>query len=178
MNNLAMVACISQDRGIGKDQELLWHIPEDMKFFRELTTGGTVVMGGKTFRSLGKPLPKRENLVLSRSNIDVEGVQCFNDRAKLDRYLKNCKDVYIIGGSSLYEAYLPLAERLYLTEVDGVRPANVFFPEFNRVDYAAKVLQSGEYNGIKWRTVEYTRLKGKNDHASETHARGEEEHRG
>lgn len=158
MKNLAMIACVSKDLGLGKDNGLLWKLPEDMAFFKRTTTGHPVVMGGKTYKSIGHALPGRENIVLSRTEIEAEGVRWFGDKAELDHYLQAANsEVFVIGGATLYELYLNEAEKLYLTEVDGVKPADVYFPEFDRDKYEREVLQEGEQDGIKYQMVLYTR---------------------
>ena len=161
MKNLAMIACISKDGGLGKDNDLLWRIPADQKFFRDTTMGATVVMVGKTFASIGRSLPGRKNIVLSRSKIDVPGVQWASDTAQLYEELAKTDALkFIIGGASLYAMFLPEVEKLYLTEVDAIRPADVFFPDFDRADFLARIVQSGEHDDVKYRMIEYTRKDG------------------
>lgn len=158
MRQLYMIACVSKDLGIGNQNQLLWKIPEDMHFFRETTTGYTVVMGGNTFRSIGKTLPNRHNIVLSRSEISDPDVTWYNDMNQLLAELeKQTEPAFIIGGVSLYAKFLPEAHKIYLTEVDATRPADTYFPEFDQTKYHRKVLQSGEYNGINYDMVEYTK---------------------
>ena len=158
MKKLAMIACVSRDGGLGKDNGLLWRFPEDQKFFRDTTMGASVVMGSNTFLSIGRALPGRENIVLSRDELNAEGAKVFHDKAELDKYLvANSEPKFIIGGASLYKMYLPEAETLYLTEVDAEKPADVFFPDFDRADYEAEVLQTGETDGTKYRMVKYIR---------------------
>lgn len=158
MKNLAMIACISRDGGLGKDNGLLWRFPEDQKFFRQTTTSAAIVMGGKTFASIGRALPGRENIVLSRSLPAQEGIKVFGDKAELDQYLEGLAgQKFIIGGASLYEAYLPEAETIFLTEVEAEKPADAFFPSFDRSAYEAEVLQSGETDGVKYRMLKYTK---------------------
>lgn len=157
IKDLCLIACISQDYGIGITGDLIWHIPEDMRFFRETTQGNTVVMGRKTYESIGnKPLPKRENVVLSRQ--DVTGAKACHNEAELRQYLQNIHSrIFIIGGSSLYQMFINDAKKIYLTEVDAVQPADTFFPEFNKSMFTRKVLQDGLRDGIKYEIVEYTR---------------------
>ncbi len=136
-----MIACVSRDRGLGNKGKLLWNLPEDMQFFKQTTMGHPVVMGSKTFRSIGRPLPGRENIILSRSEIDAD-VKVFHDKTTLDHYLESLDgEKFIIGGASLYEAYLDEAETLYLTEVDGEKPADTFFPAFDPAKYGCKVIK-------------------------------------
>lgn len=158
MKNLAMIACISSDGGLGQDNDLLWRFPEDQKFFRETTMGSTIVMGGKTYVSIGRALPGRENIVLSRQEISDDGVKVFHDQTSLDEYLETLSGKkFVIGGASLYGMYLSEAEEIYLTEVDATKPANVFFPKFNRTQYNAEILQSGQTDGISYCIVKYTK---------------------
>lgn len=163
MKNLAIIACISEDGGLGKDGDLLWHIPEDMQFFKQTTMGGVVVMGRKTFESIGRALPGRENLVLSRSDIKCEGVRSFKSKAELDEYLSNtAKNKFIIGGSSLYEMYLPEVDKMYLTKVAAAKPADVYFPKYDESEFTMQEIKHGEYQDIKYQIFEYQR-KAKHD---------------
>ncbi len=158
MKNLYLIAAVSEDRGIGKDNQLIWHFKQDMKFFRDTTMGNIVVMGGNTFRSLGfKPLPGRENVVLTRGQINNAAVKTFADLELLRTYLEQTtKPVFVIGGASLYQAFLPEAEKLYLTEVKAARSAEVYFPEFDHSEYDRIILDKGIENGIEFEICEYT----------------------
>lgn len=157
MRDLYMIACVSKDGGLGNHGELLWHIPEDIKFFRETTQGGAVIMGRKTFESIGKALPGRENVVLSRRQGDNKTVT-WCDEGELKKFLDTYSGKkFIIGGASLYEKFLPAAEVIYLTEVDAEKPADVYFPQFDRGEFSHEVLQQGEHNGIKYQIIKYTR---------------------
>lgn len=158
MKNLSMIACISQDSGLGYDNDLLWRFPEDQKFFRETTMGGTIIMGSRTYESIGHALPRRENIVLSHREIIGDDIKVFHDCASLNQYLESLPGKkFIIGGASLYEMYLPMAEEIYLTEVNATKPANVFFPRFNREQYNAEVLQSGKTADFSYNIIKYTK---------------------
>ncbi len=158
MKNLSMIACISKDGGLGYDNDLLWRFSEDQKFFRETTMGSTIVMGRKTYESIGRALPGRENIVLSRQKISGDDIKVFHDRTSLDEYLTLLPGKkFIIGGASLYAMYLPEAEEIYLTEVDATKPANVFFPEFNREGYHADIIQNGKVDDVDYRIIKYTK---------------------
>jgi dihydrofolate reductase len=147
---ITAIACVSENRGIGKDGKLLFSIPADMKFFRETTAGAVVVMGRKTLDSFpgGKPLPGRENVVLSRNeNFSREGVTVFNDSEKLKNHILSGgfgeKPVFIIGGADIYELFLPVTDVLMLTEVKKIVEADSFFPEFGK-DFV-KISQSESF---------------------------------
>lgn len=130
---VSIIAAVARNRAIGKDNELIYRLPDDMKRFKALTTGNTVLMGRKTFESLPKgALPNRRNIVLSRTQHDFPGCDTY---CSLDEALKHCsenEDIYIIGGAEVYTQALPLADRLCLTEIDDTPDeADAFFPEYN-----------------------------------------------
>lgn len=139
-----IIAAIAENNAIGLKGKLLYWLPADLKRFKALTTGHTIIMGRKTFESLPKgALPNRRNVVLSRSKQDFPGAETF---ASLGEALASCnlplkgdggsKDIYIIGGASVYAEALPLADRLCLTEVHDIpAEADAFFPAFDREEW-------------------------------------------
>ncbi len=132
MYKVAMIAAVAENRAIGNNNELIYWLPDDLKRFKQLTTGHTIIMGSNTFRSLPKgALPNRRNIVLSRKKIAFPGAEVF---ASLEEALKSCANeeiVYIIGGEQLYSYAMPFADILYLTEVkDTPAAADAFFPEW------------------------------------------------
>lgn len=153
---ISIIAAIGKNRELGKDNGLLWNLPEDLKFFKDTTTGYPVVMGRKTFESIGRLLPKRENIVLTKGNLEVDGLKVFNDFDLLYDYIKN-KDVFIIGGASLYNMFMPYADNLYLTLVDDEKDADVYFPEFNEENYEKEILSEHQDNGVSYKHVLYRR---------------------
>ena len=160
MKNLTLIACVSQDLGLGLDNQLLWQIKPDMQFFRTTTSGHPVVMGSKTFQSIGRPLPHRENIILTRGELDNQDIKVFHDQPTLDQYLETLDgEKFIIGGASLYKMYIDLADKLYLTEVAAIKPADTYFPTFDKSKYDRKVLQTGTHDDISFEIVEYTRKK-------------------
>lgn len=137
MYKLALIAAIANNNAIGLENKLLYWLPNDLKRFKELTTGHTIIMGSNTFRSLPKgALPNRRNIVLSRKEKEFPGCETFSS---LEEALANCNGtelVYVIGGEMLYRAALPLADILCLTEIDDTpEKADAFFPEFTRSDW-------------------------------------------
>ncbi len=136
MNNISIVVAIAENNAIGKNNELLWHLPKDLKFFKQVTSGNTVIMGRKTYDSIGKPLPNRRNIVISKQpNLVIAGAEVFNS---LETALKNCiheKEIFIIGGASIYKEVLPFCNRIYLTKVHHSFNADVYFPEANFSDW-------------------------------------------
>jgi dihydrofolate reductase len=127
---LALIAAHSENLVIGKDYSIPWHFSEDLKRFKRLTMGHTIVMGRRTYESIGsKPLPGRENVVISRTR-KYDNVTCFTSYDKAIKYLKNKDIVYIIGGAQLYRESLPKADLLVITVVHKKVEGDVFFPEY------------------------------------------------
>ncbi len=129
MNKLAIIVAISENNAIGKNNQLLWHLPADLKHFKEITTGNTIIMGRKTFDSIGKPLPNRRSIVISRNtNLTIPGVEIV---ASLEKALELCKhdqEAFIIGGAEIYQQALPYATHIYLTRIHQKYEADTFFP--------------------------------------------------
>ena len=133
--NINIIACLAQDRGIGYEQKLLFHIPEDMRRFRALTTGHTLIMGRKTYESLPNgALPQRRNIVISHQNLHLPGCEVYHS---VEEALPHCQDemIFVIGGESIYREMLPYATTLYLTIVDATKKADTFFPCFSTKDW-------------------------------------------
>ncbi len=130
---ISLIAAVSDDRGIGKDNDLLWHIPEDLKRFKNLTMGKTLIMGKKTWESLPrKPLPGRKNIVLT--DIPGECIDCSITAYSVEDALGKCspgEEIFIIGGASVYRQFMPLAGRLYITHVHRKARADVYFPKID-----------------------------------------------
>ncbi len=130
---ISMIAAVARNRAIGFENKLIYWLPNDLKRFKALTTGHTIVMGRKTFESLPKgALPNRRNCVLTRSIDQLPGCECFKD---WDSFIASCQpdeDIYIIGGASLYRELLDKADRLCLTEIDDTpAQADTFFPDYS-----------------------------------------------
>ncbi len=123
------IAAMSENRVIGEGSRIPWHLPEDFKWFKKMTTGQVIVMGRKTFESIGRPLPNRETIVLSRSNFQYPGVRVITGLAELDP-ARETRNVFICGGAQIYEQALLLCSDLYLTLVKRVVAGDVFFPRF------------------------------------------------
>lgn len=129
---ISLIVAYDQNNIIGNQNQLPWHLPDDLKWFKEVTTGNTVLMGANTFESIGRPLPNRENIVLSRTKQEIEGCKVFDDllHAMLYGAIHN-RDLYIIGGEEIYKEALPYVDKLYITHVDGEHEGDRFFPEIN-----------------------------------------------
>lgn len=157
MNNISMIACVGKNLELGKNNDLIWHLPNDLKYFRKVTSGKTVIMGRRTFDSLPGILPKRRNIVLQMpSETNIEGVEIFNNIESILKAVQNEDEAFIIGGASIYRQFLEYASKLYLTEVNQDCPsAEVYFPAFNKELYNRKVVGNNEDNGIKYDFVVY-----------------------
>ncbi len=139
---LCIVVAVAENRVIGAENGLPWRLPNDLQYFKKVTMGHPVVMGRLTFESIGRPLPGRENCVITRQeDWQHEGVKAFTsielaiNHAKQSCQKENIKKIMIIGGANIYQQVLPACDRLYLTEVHAKVDGDAFFPEFNRDDW-------------------------------------------
>ena len=156
MNNISMIACVGANLELGKDNKLIWHIPYDLRYFKRVTSGKTVVMGRKTFESLPGALPKRRNIVLQHANNVLPGAYVFNSVDDILDDVKDEDEVFIIGGASIYKQFLPYANRLYLTEVMAeCKDCDVYFPKFDKTKYKKRILEKREDNNLKYNFVIY-----------------------
>ncbi|MBI3585830.1 MAG: dihydrofolate reductase [Ignavibacteriales bacterium] len=128
---LIIIAAISRNRVIGKDGKLPWHISEDLKRFKQLTTGHTIFMGRKTYESLGKPLPNRRNIVLSSK--EISGVETYHSLADALTALEREEKIFVIGGGELFAQLLDQADALHLTLVDQEVEGDTFFPPYEHL---------------------------------------------
>ncbi len=157
------IVAVDKNWGIGKNNDLLFSIPEDMKFFRQTTLNKVVVMGRKTLESFpgGNPLKNRVNVVLS-SSLDKEGVTVVNNLNELRECLKNydTDDVFVIGGATVYKLLLPYVKSVLVTKVDAVGGATAFFEDLDKLADWKKVCESDEIetNGYKIKFTEYKNL--------------------
>lgn len=126
---ISMIVAMADNRAIGQDNKMLWHLPDDFKHFKTVTMGKPILMGRKTFESIGRPLPGRENIVVTRNKrFFAEGVTVVHSIEEALEAAKKYEEVMIIGGDSFYQQMLPLSEHLYITEVHHSFEADAFFP--------------------------------------------------
>ena len=156
---LTQIAAMGANRELGKDNQLIWNLKEDMKFFRENTKGHTIVMGRKTFESLPRLLPKRHHIVITRSQPDLpEEVEVFSSIEDfIEAYKDKEEEIFVIGGAQIYAQMLPYSNRLLLTEIEKEYDADVFYPEFNKEDYIRTVLTDITEDGVHYNHIEYKR---------------------
>jgi dihydrofolate reductase len=128
MSQISLIAAVDECLGLGKENQLLCHLPADLKHFREVTMGKPVIMGLKTFISIGRVLPGRLNVVLSTKNPEIIGATVVDSISKALVFTETSPEVMVIGGAQVFSEVLPLASRVYLTLIHGVFDADVFFP--------------------------------------------------
>lgn len=166
---VSLIVAMDRERGIGKNNDLMWHLPADMKFFKETTTGHIVVMGRKNYESIPerfRPLPNRENAVLSRAeNYRAEGCAVFSSlEACLNHYGNETdRTVFIIGGGQIYQEALKsnVVTEMYITHVDHRYNADTFFPEINESEWQSEMVfahDSDEKNAVGFEVRKYTKL--------------------
>jgi dihydrofolate reductase len=142
-NTFKAIAAMSENRVIGSSGDLPWHLPEEFAWFKKKTMGGVLVMGRKTFDSIGRPLPGRETYVLSRQPRDIPGAHSFTDLAALD-HLKTDKTIWIAGGAEVYRQMLPKLDEIFLTRVHREVEGDTFFPEFEDAFTREDIIEQNE----------------------------------
>lgn len=151
-----IIAAVGRNLELGKDNKLIWHIDEDLKYFKKMTMGKTVVMGENTYYSIGKALPGRDNVVLSFNKKNIPGVKVLNDYK--DVFKLDCDEIFIIGGASIYKLFLPYANNLYLTEIDMEdKNADCYFPSFDKTKYVKEIIGANTKDDINYSFVCYKR---------------------
>ena len=131
---LSIIVAVAKNNAIGKDNKLLWHLPEDLKRFKRLTMNKNIIMGRKTFESLGRVLPNRKHIILCNDmnlNIDDENVSVLDDISKLDNYINSKEENFVIGGGTIYKLLMPYVSKLYITHIDENFDGDVYFPEID-----------------------------------------------
>ena len=157
----SIIAAIGKNNELGKDNKLIWHLPNDLKFFKKVTSGKTIIMGRRTFESLPRMLPNRKHIVLSSSEEFPEEVTVYKDFKELLESLKDTQEeIFIIGGSSIYKLFIDYADNMYLTLIDAeCKEADAYFPTFDKSDWNQELLAENEDEGIKYKHVLYRRKK-------------------
>lgn len=155
---ISIIAAIGENRELGRNNKLLWHIPEDLKRFKKITQDHPVIMGRKTFESIGKALPKRLNIIITRdSSYSVKNaIVCdsLEEGIKAAK-AKETSEIFIIGGGSIYKQAISHADKLYLTIIEGKYKADTYFPDYS--DFKTVVFEkSGESGGYKYKFLELT----------------------
>ena len=158
---ITLVAAIASNNVIGKENSLPWNIPEDLKRFKQMTSGHTILMGRKTFDSIGRPLPNRQNIVMTKDkNFEREGIKVINDFDEaLELIKKSNEDVFVIGGSKIYELFEPVANSLAITRIFKDFEGDAFFPDINwdlwQIEKEEKFFD--EKSNIECKLIEYSK---------------------
>ena len=165
---LSIIAAIGKNNELGKDNKLIWHLPEDLKRFKMFTTGKTIIMGRKTFESLGRVLPNRKHIVLTHNKeykYDQEMVEVLCDLEEIEKYINSEEENFVIGGASIYKMLMPYAKKLYITKIDEEFEADAFFPKIDENEWKIVEKEQGitdENNPYRYEYITY----GKNAYNS------------
>ena len=155
---ISLIAAVGKNNELGLDNHLIFNIPGDLKFFRNTTLGKTVIMGRKTYESIGKPLPKRINIIVSNSLKETDGITIINSFEEvLEKYLNSEEEVFIIGGESLYNYFINYAQNIYLTKVYANAVADKYFPSFDENNYNQTLLGENKENNLEYKHILYRR---------------------
>lgn len=161
---LSIIVAKSKNNVIGKDNKLIWNIPDDLKRFKKLTTNHTIIMGRKTFESLGRVLPNRKHIVLTndkRYTVDNPNVQIIHDVEELSKYEEDNQEHFVIGGAMIYKLLLPKCNKLYITEVEQEFEGDTFFPEIKQDEWKIVKKETGpqDDNTFKYYYIDYERIR-------------------
>ena len=160
---LSIIVAVANNNVIGKDNKLIWHLPEDLKRFKKLTTGHNIIMGRKTFESLGRVLPNRKHIVLCNDvKLDVqdENVEILSDIKLLDKYINSEEENFVIGGATIYKLLIPYATKMYITKINHDFEGDVYFPEIIEKDWEIVSTEKGlkdEENIYEYEYINYVK---------------------
>lgn len=160
MKNITMIAAVGKNLELGKNNQLIWHIKEDLQFFKEQTMGKPIVMGRKTLESLPKLLPGRKHIVLTRQNVELDPqIVVVHSKEELLKYIaEHPEEFMIIGGASIYQEMIGEAQKLILTEIDAEdKEADAYFPKFDKGQWNRKVLSEHTESNPQYKHLVYTR---------------------
>ena len=155
---LSTIVAIANNNVIGKDNKLIWHLPEDLKRFKQITTGKNIIMGRKTFESLGRVLPNRKHIILCNDmemNVDNENVEVLDDISKLDKYINSEEENFVIGGATIYKLLMPYVNKLYITKINEDFKGDVYFPEIKEEEWKEISKEKGLKNAENPYDYEY-----------------------
>lgn len=161
MRKITLIAAIGKELELGYNNDLIWKIPEDLKFFRENTIGKYIVMGMNTFNSLPKVLSNRKYVVLTHRNVELDfSILVFHNVDELLEFIdKTDEEVMIIGGAQMYSLMVGYADKMLITEIDDSKEADVYFPEFYDSDWDRELLSNHNYEDLEYSHVMYKRKK-------------------
>lgn len=155
--NITLIAAIGKNNELGNDNKLLWHIPEDLNFFKANTMNKKIIMGINTLNSLPKLLPGRKHIVLTHRNLELDPeILVFHSITELLEYIKSLnEEVMVIGGGQIYKQMIEYANKLIITKIDETKEADTFFPKINNNEWDRELLSEHEYKDIKYKHLIY-----------------------
>ena len=157
---ISIIAAMDKNRVIGKDNSLPWKLPEDMKRFKKLTSNKPVIMGRKTFESIGKALPNRKNIIITRDKkYKAQGCIVVHSVDEALKAAKENEEAMVMGGAQIYKEFLPLANKMYLTFIDKNFEGNAYFPEYSKKEWKEVKREEHKGNGCKYAFVDLERSK-------------------
>lgn len=155
---LSIIVAKSKNNVIGKNNEIIWYLPDDLKRFKERTDGHTIIMGRKTFESLGKVLPNRKHIILSRNpdyNVEDENVQVVHSLLELQQYMDDEEEHFVIGGAIIYNLLMQYSKRIYLTQLDKDFEGDAIFPKINEEEWKEISREKGPQDSVNDFEYEY-----------------------
>ena len=158
---ISLIAALDKNNLIGADNGMPWHLPADFKHFKEITMGKPIVMGRKTFESIGRPLPGRQNIVISRKGFSADGIVTVDSIDAALQLVKDVDEVMIVGGANIYGQLIDKADRLYLTHVDAECEGDAWFPEFDSMLWKVtneSFVKKDEKNNFNFNITSYERI--------------------
>ena len=162
---LSIIVAVAKNNVIGKDNQLIWHLPEDLKRFKRLTTNHTIIMGRKTFESLGRVLPNRKHVILcndAKINMDNENVEILDDISKIKKYIDSDEENFVIGGATIYKLLMPYTNKMYVTHINQDFEGDAYFPEISENDWKVIEKEKGlkdEKNPFDYEYITYERIR-------------------
>lgn len=160
---LSIIVAKAKNNIIGKENKLIWHLPEDLKHFKELTTGHTIIMGRKTFESLGRVLPNRKHVVFSQNpdfKVDDENVEIVHSMLQIQEYIENEEENFVIGGAMIYNLLMPYVTKMYVTQINKDFGGDTFFPRIDENVWKEVSREKGlknEENNLDYEFITYER---------------------
>ncbi len=158
---LSIIVAKAKNNVIGKDNQLLWHLSDDLKRFKKLTTGHTIIMGRKTFESIGRVLPNRKHIVFTQNpdfKVNDENVQIVHSMLQIQEYIENNEEAFVIGGALIYNLLMPYVKKMYVTEINKDFDGDAFFPRINEENWKEISREDGpedEENDFDYEYVTY-----------------------
>lgn len=162
---LSIIVAIAKNQVIGKNNQLIWHLPEDLKRFKKITTGKTIIMGRKTFESLGRVLPNRKHIILTKSldyKVENEAVEVVHNLSEIEKYIASKEESFVIGGGLIYNLLMPYANKLYITKIEEEFEGDTYFPKIEEKEWKIVQEEKGicnEQNPYQYSYITYERIR-------------------